>query len=98
MVRHIVMFRLAADSDRARLAKEFKEAIEKLPAVLPTLDAVAVGINDGPAAGNWDIVLTADCADYDALQAYSAAPEHVACVAIIKAAMEARACVDYTIL
>ena len=56
---------------------------------------VEVGINDGPAAGNWHIALTAVCPDYDALADYSAHPEHLKCVAIIKPNIEARACVDY---
>ena len=97
MVRHIVMFRLAEGSDRAGLGKQFKEAIEALPSVLPQLKSVSVGLNDGSAEGNWDIVLTADCADYADLAAYSAAAAHVACVAIIKPWLAGRVCVDYTL-
>lgn len=98
MVKHIVMFRLEAlETERARMAADFKAAIEALPAKIKELDAVEVGINDGPAAGNWTLVLTAECADYAALEAYSAHPEHLACVAIIKPAIAARACVDYCI-
>lgn len=96
MVKHIVMFRLNAEGEQlAKLACDFKTAIEALPSKIDTLDTVEVGINDGPAAGNWHIVLTATCADYTALDTYSAHPEHLACVAIIKAAIAARACVDY---
>ena len=96
MVKHIVMFRLnGTPEERAALGAEFKVAIEALPQTIEQLDAVEVGLNDGPAAGNWDIVLTALCADYAALEAYAGHPAHLACVAIIKPAIAARACVDY---
>lgn len=97
MVKHIVMFRLnGAEHQVKDLALKFKAAIEALPEKLnPDLSSVEVGINDGPAQGNWHIVLTAICPDYDALARYSAHPEHLACVAIIKANIDARACVDY---
>lgn len=92
------MFRLSAEGEeKARIAADFKAAIKALPAVLPALTSVEVGINDAPIESNWDIVLTAHCPDYDALAAYSAAPEHLACVAIIKPTLAARACVDYTV-
>lgn len=98
MVKHIVMFRLSGDAAvREALATEFKTAIEALPSLIPSLTSAEVGINDGPAAGNWHIVLTAVCSDYDSLAEYSAHPEHLACVAIIKPNIEARACVDYLI-
>ncbi|MCM1067988.1 MAG: Dabb family protein [Muribaculaceae bacterium] len=90
------MFRLDAEPEvRADLAARFKEAIEALPALVPGLVSAEVGINDGPAQGNWDIVLTALCPDWKSLEEYSAHPEHLKCVAIIKAAIAGRACVDY---
>lgn len=98
MIKHIVMFRLeASDAVAAEAAGRFKVAIEALPGKIDALDAVEVGINDGTAHGNWNIVLTAECADYEALQTYSAHPEHLACVAIIKPYIAERACVDYTV-
>lgn len=97
MVRHIVMFSLEGEG-AAQAAVSFKNAIEALPALLPgKLSAVEVGINDGPASGNWTLALTADCPDYQALAEYSAAPEHLDCVAIIKPFIKGRVCVDYTV-
>lgn len=98
MVKHIVMFRLKGDENLRRdLALSFKQAIEALPAKIDGLDSVEVGINDGPDQSNAHIVLTALCPDYPALQAYSANPEHIKCVQIIKPYIELRTCVDYTI-
>lgn len=98
MVKHIVMFRLNGDeSTRHSLAAQFKTAIEALPAKIAQLQSVEVGVNDGPAAGNFDIVLTALCKDYPGLDAYSAHHEHIKCVEIIKPYIAQRTCVDYTI-
>ena len=98
MIKHIVMFRLeASEAVAAVAASKFKAAIEALPQKIDALDAVEVGVNAGPAEGNWNIVLTAVCASYDALAAYSAHPEHIACVAIIKQYIAQRACVDYSV-
>ena len=57
MVKHIVMFRLDAEpAARQDLAARFKAAIEALPAKIDGLVSAEVGINDGDAQGNWDIV------------------------------------------
>lgn len=96
MVKHIVMFRLEGEGV-ARAAADFKTAIEALPSKIAELDSAEVGVNDGPDAGNWTVVLTAGCADYEALKVYASHPEHLSCVAIIKPLIAARACVDYTV-
>lgn len=97
MVKHIVMFNLQGEGAH-RAALDFKSAIEALPAQLPDwLTAVEVGLNDGPAPGNWTLALTALCPDYDALAQYSGAPAHLACVAIIKPFIQGRVCVDYSV-
>ena len=98
MVKHIVLFRLEGDQTKvAEAAAEFKKALENLPALLPELKCVEVGLNDGPANGNWTLGLTACCDNYADLEAYSAAPAHIACVAIIKPFLAGRACIDYTV-
>ncbi|MDE6465011.1 MAG: Dabb family protein [Muribaculaceae bacterium] len=96
MVHHIVMFRLDGEAAAvADAAKRFKAAIEALPSKIAELSSVEVEINDGPAAGNWTLVLHGVCGSYADLDAYSAHPEHLACVAIIKPLVAGRACVDY---
>lgn len=98
MVKHIVMFQLSAlEDERKALADDFKKAIEALPAKIQGLHSAEVGINCGPANGNWHIVLTALCTDWQSLESYAAHPEHLKCVAIIKPYIAQRACVDYTV-
>ncbi len=97
MVKHIVMFRLEGEAESvAEAARRFKEGLDALPAKIKELKSIEVGINDGPAAGNWTVVLTAVCDNYSDLATYSAHPDHLACVAVIKALIGQRACVDYT--
>ena len=95
MIHHIVMFRLEGCGSDLKAA-EFKTRIEQLPAIIDELDSVEVRFNDGPAAGNWTLVLHGVCADNASLEAYSAHPAHLECVAVIKPLIAARACVDYT--
>ena len=82
------MFRLEGCGSDLKAA-EFKTRIEQLPAIIDELDSVEVRLNDGPAAGNWTLVLHGVCAD-------NADPAHLECVAVIKPLIAARACVDYT--
>lgn len=94
MIKHIVMFRLEGEG-KAEACRRFKEAIETLPALIPQLKSAEVGLDTGDIQGNWDIVLTALCDNAEDLAAYSAHPDHVACVAIIKPLLAGRVCVDY---
>ena len=50
------MFRLEGCGSDLKAA-EFKTRIEQLPAIIDELDSVEVRLNDGPAAGNWTLVL-----------------------------------------
>lgn len=94
MIKHIVMFRLEGEGKEAAAAR-FKTEIEALPKVIAELDTAEVGLDLGHITGNWDIVLTATCSNEADLATYSAHPAHLACVAIIKPLLAARACVDY---
>lgn len=91
------MFKLHGQAGQvADAASRFKTALEALPGTVDALESICCHLNDLPAAGNWTLVLHACCPDEAALATYAAHPDHLACVAIIKPLVEARACVDYT--
>lgn len=95
MVKHIVMFRLrGTEAERKELANRFKNALEQLPARIPELKALETGANCNPNE-SWDVVLTAICNNFEDLGKYSAHPDHLAAVKIIKENIDQRACVDY---
>lgn len=96
MVKHIVEFKFTGNAEeRLSLAREFKAALEALPAEIDCLQTMEVGINENPAE-SWDLVLTAIVGNLEEVEVYAKHPAHVAAAAIVKGRVEARACVDYT--
>lgn len=89
------MFKLEGDSAVvAKAAADFKAGLEALPAQIAELKSMEVAVDNSGIAGNWTVTLTALCDNFDALKAYAGHPAHLACVAIIKPLIAARACVD----
>lgn len=97
MVKHIVMFKFkGTPEEKKNVATRFMEALVQLPAEIPQLKSIDVGINMNPAE-TWDLVLTATADNMEDVGIYSAHPAHQAAVEIIKPYKEDRACVDYQI-
>ncbi|MDE6452632.1 MAG: Dabb family protein [Muribaculaceae bacterium] len=95
MVKHIVMFRLKGSAEeRLRVASDFKNALEALPAQIDVLQSIEVGLNQNPAE-DWDVVLTAVVPTMADVAVYAAHPAHVAAAALLGANKEMRGCVDY---
>ncbi|MBQ8501287.1 MAG: Dabb family protein [Bacteroides sp.] len=97
MVRHIVLFKLKdevpADEKWAAMNR-FKEAIEALPAKIPTIRKIEVGLNLNPAE-TWHVALYSEFDTLDDVKAYAVHPEHVAAGKLLAEVRESRACVDY---
>ena len=99
MVKHIVLFKLKEPflrQKKADIMNRFKTAIEALPATIPFIRDIHVGLNENPAEV-WDICLDSSFDTLDDVKAYAIHPAHVAAAGILKEAKENRACVDYTI-
>lgn len=95
MVKHIVTFKLRGTAEeRLTAAAAFRDALMRLPEVIPALEKMEVGINENTAE-EWDVVLTATLNKMEDVAVYAAHPAHVAAAAIIAPLKEARACVDY---
>ena len=97
MIKHVVTFKFkGSEEERKDVAKRFAEALVQLPAEIPQLKNIEVGLNINPAE-TWDLVLTATADSLEDVAIYSAHPAHQAAVAIIAPYKESRACVDYLV-
>jgi hypothetical protein len=95
MLTHIVMWRLKDSPDRAAHAQRIKSMLDALPAQIPQIRSLEVGINtvDDPQAADLVLVSTFNCAD--CLAAYVAHPAHQQVVAIVRTVVAERRVVDY---
>ena len=99
MVRHIVLFKLkdgAPAEKKLEAMHAFKQAIEALPARIPFIRKVEVGLNINPAE-TWSIALYSEFDTLEDVKAYAVHPDHVAAGALLAEVRESRACVDYEI-
>lgn len=97
MVKHIVLFRLEPSMDeelKSQVMQEFKEKIEALPAQIPFIRKVEVGLNMNPAEA-YDLALYSEFDTLADVQAYAVHPAHVAAAGVIKDYKVARSCTDY---
>jgi len=97
MVKHIVLFKLkdevSADEKLAAM-NNFKAAIEALPAKIPVIRKIEVGLNMNPGE-TWNIALYSEFDTLDDVKSYAVHPDHVAAGKLLATVKESRACVDY---
>ena len=94
MVKHIVLFQLASEMEAERkknVMDAFKKGIETLPAKIPFIRKIEVGLNDNPEE-QFDIALYSEFDTMDDVRAYAA---HLAVAALLKDCKKSRSCVDY---
>ena len=97
MVKHIVMFKLkdeASEADKRAAMHAFKQAIEALPAQIPVIRRIEVGLNINPDE-QWHIALYGEFDTLDDVKSYASHPAHVAAGKLLADVRESRACVDY---
>lgn len=97
MVKHIVLFKLKEEvpaDEKQKVMYAFKQAIEALPAKIPFIRKVEVGLNMNPGE-TWHIALYSEFDTLDDVKAYSTHPDHVAAAGLLAKVKEGRACVDY---
>ena len=82
------------EDEKLVVMNKFKEAIEALPAVIPVIRKIEVGLNTNPGE-TWHIALYSEFDNLDDVKFYATHPLHVAAGKIIAEAKESRACVDY---
>lgn len=93
------MFRLRRELPavgRRQAMQQFKQDIERLPAVIPQIRAIHVGLNINPAE-EWDICLDSTFDSLEDVRTYAVHPDHVAAATALKPYVAARGCVDYEV-
>lgn len=84
MIRHIVFFRLAAEQTGESgllLLTDVKSGLEKLPALIPEIQKMEVGINVAKDSKAADLSLISEFNDWDSLLEYQNHPDHQAFIA-----------------
>ena len=100
MIKHIVLFKLKNEMPvdvKLAAMNAFKEAIEALPARIPVIRKIEVGLNMNPAE-TWSIALYSEFDTLEDVKFYATHPDHVAAGKLIAEVKESRACVDYEVL
>jgi hypothetical protein len=99
MIRHIVSWKLSAEDEAGKdaAAATITETLEGLVPLIPEILALRVGRNVAYPQTNFDLVLVADYASLEALDAYQVHPEHQRAVGIIKPLVALRANVDFEV-
>jgi heme-degrading monooxygenase HmoA len=99
MIRHIVLFRLAATDDAQRRddAHGIAERLEALETQIAGIQSIRVDRDLGLVDGHWDIALVSEHDDNAALEAYQAHPAHKEAAAWIGTVVTDRAVVDYSV-
>jgi hypothetical protein len=96
-IRHVVSWKLASaePAERAEQASAIKHGLEGLPASIPEILSLQVGVNVLNPGANFDVVLISDFDDEDAIARYIAHPEHEKVAAYIRSVVERRSAVDF---
>ncbi len=99
MVKHIVLFKLKDDvpaPEKMEAISLFKQSIENLPAIIPFIRKIEVGVNINPKE-TWSIALYSEFDTLEDVERYATHPEHIKAGQLLAHVKESRACVDYTI-
>jgi hypothetical protein len=97
-IRHVVSWKLGApdEAQRAEHAARIKRGLESLPAVIPQIRFLQVGVNVVPA-NDFDVVLISDFDTVDDILVYQEHPAHLEVAAFIRSVVASRASVDYEV-
>jgi len=97
MIRHIVMWKLKGEAEgrcRDENAREMKRLLELLPAEIPEILELRVGIADGHSESSCDLVLESSFEDWETFEVYQSHPEHLKVAEFVKAVRLERHVVD----
>ena len=100
MIKHIVMWRLneeAGGATKEDNARALKARLEALPAVIPEIRRLEVGLNVKDSERAMDVVLYSEFDSLETLAAYSGHPAHHEVVAFVRELVSETRVVDYEV-
>lgn len=100
MVKHVILWKLKdeySESEKERIKKEAKRALESLAGKIAGLSEIKVH-TQGLSSSNADMMLDSAFESEEALKGYAAHPDHVAVAnEFVRPYTAARFCLDYEI-
>lgn len=98
MVTHIVLWKLKAEAEgrnKAENARLVVEALQSLPAQIPSLIQLEVGQDFERSSMAWDLALYTKFTSKEDLAKYQQHPAHLKVAALVKSVICERAVVDF---
>lgn len=92
MITHVVSFKLG---DPVADADDLKARLDALPAAIPEIKSLVVGVNIVPSARAHDVVLIGTYDDLEALRRYQEHPAHLPVVEFIQERCTTVTAVDF---
>jgi hypothetical protein len=100
MIKHIVMWKLkesAAEASKPENAEKIKEILEALPAAIPEVSALEVGLNFAEGNAAFDVALYSEFETKADLETYRVHADHVKAASFIGEVVSDRVVVDYEV-
>jgi hypothetical protein len=100
MIKHIVMWKLkesATEASKQENAEKIKEILEALPAAIPEVSALEVGLNFAEGNAAFDIALYSEFETKADLETYRVHADHVKAASFIGEVVSDRVVVDYEV-
>lgn len=94
MIRHIVMYCIRDDCDKAAAIEEIRSALENLTGIIPGLITMQIRPTTG---GKYDYVLFSEFESEEALANYKTDPAHLAVKPIVHGYITERVAADYIV-
>jgi len=100
MLKHIVMWQFKDEAEgktKTENCLHVKKMLEALPAVIPFIRKLEVGMNEYPSSMAFDMVLVTEFDSKADLDLYAVHPEHVKVSEYVGKVRSSRGVVDYTL-
>nr|WP_221196923.1 Dabb family protein [Herbaspirillum sp. Sphag1AN] len=100
VLKHIVMWKLkehAEGADKASNAQKLKVMLDACSALVPGILKFEVALAQPGLEATYDVILYAEFASREVLDAYQEHPDHIKIKPFVGAIREARQCMDYEI-